>query len=131
MEMAQNSGRMTAKDAQQLERLCRELDAICPDEKPTLIHGDLWSGNVMVNDDGFPVVVDPAVCFAHREMDLAMADLFGGFSMTFYQAYEMTFPLETGFEQRKSIYQLYYLLVHVNLFGGSYISSVRNILKPF
>lgn len=131
MLMARNSGRMTEKDVQYLENLCAELPNLCPVEHPALIHGDLWAGNYMVNYDGQPVLIDPAVSYGHREMDLAMSRLFGGFDATFYQAYEEVFPLEDGFEERLDIYQLYYLLVHVNLFGGAYVNSVQGILRRF
>jgi fructosamine-3-kinase len=77
------------------------------------------------------VLVDPAAAYAHREMDLAMSRLFGGFDATFYQAYDEAWPLESGFMERIEIYQLYYLLVHVNLFGRSYVPAVRSILLQF
>jgi fructosamine-3-kinase len=77
------------------------------------------------------VIFDPSVCFAHREMDLAMSLLFGGFEQDFYDAYHEVFPLQSGFGQRVEIYQLYYLMVHVNLFGGGYLGSVKNILNRF
>ena len=85
----------------------------------------------MVSADSRPVLVDPAVSYAHREMDLAMSRLFGGFDRTFYRSYEESWPLEPGFEQRLSVYQLYYLMVHVNLFGGGYVGSVRSVLQQF
>ncbi|MEN0051838.1 MAG: fructosamine kinase family protein, partial [Bacteroidota bacterium] len=74
---------------------------------------------------------DPAVSYAHREMDIAMTYLFGGFSTTFYESYQAHFPLAPQFEERLALYQLYYLMVHVNLFGGSYVQSVRRILKRY
>ncbi len=97
-------------------------------EGPSLLHGDLWSGNVMSSQDG-PALVDPACYFGHREVDLAMADLFGGFGRGFREAYEAEWPLEPGYEVRLLVYQLYYLLVHVNLFGGSYLASTEHTLR--
>jgi protein-ribulosamine 3-kinase len=95
----------------------------------SLLHGDLWNGNVIPDPGGAPVLIDPAVYRGHREVDLAMTELFGGFGRAFYDAYERAWPLEPGFRaRRRSIYQLYPLLVHVNLFGGSYEASVRRSL---
>lgn len=131
VELALDAHQLTSADAQNFERLYKKLPDICPAEPPALIHGDLWSGNFMCNADGDPVLVDPAVSYAHREMDLAMSRLFGGFDRQFYRSYEEAWPLSPGFEQRLPVYQLYYLLVHVNLFGGGYAGSVRSILQQF
>lgn len=131
MRLARDQGRLNEKAVQQLDLLCKKLPELCPIEAPALIHGDLWSGNFLVSADQQPVLIDPAVAYAHREMDLAMSRLFGGFDARFYQAYQETWALEPGFEDRIELYQLYYLLVHVNLFGGGYIGSVEEILKRF
>ncbi|MTT31288.1 phosphotransferase [Terrilactibacillus sp. BCM23-1] len=96
---------------------------------PRLLHGDLWSGNVMFTTQGEPVFIDPAVFYGDREMDLAMTKLFGGFSDAFYASYQKAFPLESGWEERVPAYQLYYLLAHLNLFGESYGGSVDRILR--
>ena len=90
---------------------------------PSLLHGDLWSGNVLFARGGRPVLVDPAVYIGHREVDLAMCRLFGGFPARFYKAYEEAWPLAPGHEDRRSLYQLYPLLVHARLFGGGYVAS--------
>ncbi len=131
MELAISSNKMSNSDAHLIEKLYMKLPSICPNELPSLTHGDLWSGNFMMSIDGHPVLIDPAVSYAHREMDLAMSRLFGGFNRAFYNSYEEASPLEPGFEKRLPIYQLYYLLVHVNLFGGGYVRSVQQILKEF
>ena len=102
-----------------------------PAEPPSLLHGDLWSGNYIINEHGLPCLIDPAVCYGPREMDLGMMKLFGGFSETVFSEYKKHFPLTTGFEQRVPIWQLYYLLVHLNIFGKSYLASVKNILSRF
>ncbi|MBA3648537.1 MAG: fructosamine kinase family protein [Chitinophagales bacterium] len=113
------------------ERLYPRLSEIFPIEKPSLIHGDLWSGNFMTGKDGYVKLIDPAVYFGHRETDLAMSKLFGGFSNKFYESYQQYAPLEQGFEKRKDVYNLYPLLVHVNLFGGNYSQQVMSIIKKF
>ena len=116
---------------QQVEALCRQLPQLFPEEKPALLHGDLWSGNFMVGSNGKACVFDPAVHFAHREMDLAMTRLFGGFDTRFYYAYQEAFPLAPGWQQRIGICQLYPLMVHLLLFGGSYYNSIREVLQSF
>ncbi|HET9953973.1 MAG TPA: fructosamine kinase family protein [Polyangiaceae bacterium] len=95
------------------------------------LHGDLWSGNVHVDDRGEPCLIDPAAYGGHREVDLAMLRLFGGTSQRVFDAYAEALPLETGAQERVGLYQLYPLLVHVNLFGGSYVSSVERALKTY
>jgi len=100
-----------------------EADGIC------LLHGDLWSGNVHIAHDGTPYLVDPAAYRGHREVDLAMLDLFGGFGDPFHQAYREATPLVPGHRRRRSLYQLYPLLVHVNLFGGGYTARALDALN--
>lgn len=128
IRMACDAGQMSAADAKAFEDFYNRIAKHFPKEAPALLHGDLWSGNYLATTTGLPVLIDPAVCFAHREMDLAMTRLFGGFSPYFYAAYQEAFPLTPGFEERVGWYQLYYLLVHVNLFGQSYMDSVRKII---
>jgi fructosamine-3-kinase len=128
---AYNKGYFNSNDAKHLEQLYRNLHNIFPEEKPALIHGDLWSGNAMPESNEIPVIYDPAVYYGHREMDLAMTKLFGGFSAEFYQSYEENFPMEKGFNDRLDIYNLYPLLVHVLLFGHGYAFDVKQILGKF
>ena len=94
----------------------------------SLLHGDLWRGNAGFTADG-PVVFDPAVYYGDREADLAMTELFGGFPPSFYEAYDAAYPLEDGYALRKEIYNLYHLLNHLNLFGGSYLRQVTATLR--
>lgn len=129
MRLARENDRLQIADEKLLVNLCKKLPAVCPEEPPALTHGDLWSGNFLCNTENKPVLIDPAACFSHRETDLAMSRLFGGFDAAFYRQYEEFRPLEPGFDERVEVYQLYYLLVHVNLFGGGYADSVRSILR--
>jgi fructosamine-3-kinase len=99
------------------------------DPKPSLLHGDLWTGNAAALTDGTPVIFDPAVHFGDRECDLAMADLFGGFSEEFFSAYDHVWPLPDGWQQRRGFYQLYHVLNHANLFGGGYIASAEQRIR--
>ena len=98
------------------------------DPKPALVHGDLWSGNAAITQQGKPVIFDPAPYYGDREVDLAMTELFGAFPAAFYQGYENEWPLPAGHEQRKQLYNLYHLLNHFNLFGGSYESSANRTI---
>ncbi|MCE7054090.1 fructosamine kinase family protein [Algoriphagus sp. AGSA1] len=106
-----------------------KLASVFPTEQPSLVHGDLWSGNVICTTDGQPCLIDPAVYFGHREMDLAFSRLFGGFDNRFYSAYESLLPLEPGFESRMDIYNLYPLLVHLNLFGTAYLPGIGRTIN--
>ena len=99
--------------------------------QPSLLHGDLWGGNWMVAANGEPVLIDPAVYYGDREADLAMTALFGGFPRSFYAAYAEVFPLAPGYNERQPLYQLYYLLCHLNLFGESYGGPVDSILRRY
>lgn len=98
-------------------------------DPPSLVHGDLWSGNFLCGTNQTPVLIDPAPYQGHREVDLAMTELFGGFAPEFYEAYEASFPLQDGYPRRKSIYNLYHLLNHWILFGGGYAQQSLQILE--
>ncbi len=131
LKRAVDSGKADSVIIQKFENLYAKLPEIFPDEKPSLLHGDLWGGNFMCTLDGEPAIFDPAVYYGFREMDLAMTRLFGGFDAEFYESYMDEFPLAPGFEKRFDICNLYPLLVHVNLFPGSYIQSVKHIVSRF
>jgi fructosamine-3-kinase len=113
------------------ENICARLKDLIPEEQPSLLHGDLWSGNYTVTADGAPAVFDPAVYYGHREMDLAMARLFGGFDQRFFAAYDAAYPLQPGAAERVPLFQLYPLMVHLLLFGGGYHRQVQEILGQF
>ena len=131
LQLAFNTGKLQKKHLQQFERLFQEIPALFPLEKPCAIHGDLWSGNFIASTHKKAIFIDPAVYFGHREIDLAMTTLFGGFSTKFYEHYQEFFPLEKGFHQRKNYYNLYPLLIHLNLFGNSYLKSIESIITKF
>lgn len=114
------------------ERLAAILDQITgPPEPPARLHGDLWSGNLHTDERGRPCLIDPAVYGGHREVDLAMLELFGSPSERFFAAYDEVYPLAPERDRRVALYQLYPLLVHVNLFGGGYVASVERALHCY
>ncbi len=131
MELAARAGQLSSKMKLGFNGLFKRLDGLFPKEPPSLLHGDLWSGNMMVSASGKPCIFDPAVYFGHREMDLAMMALFGGFGNAWVDAYNEIYPLENSWKGRIPLGQLYPLMVHVNLFGGSYARSVESILQKF
>lgn len=130
-EMGRQSGLLGKETEQHFDSLCAQLPGILPQEPPALLHGDLWSGNIMPGEGGVPCLFDPAVYYGHREADIAMTLLFECFDKEFYNAYNEAYPLQPGWQQRMEIYQLYYLLVHVNLFGNPYVGQVRRILVKY
>lgn len=112
------------------ERLCSELTVFFMDytPSPSLLHGDLWAGNVATDKQGNPVIFDPACYYGDREADLAMTELFGGFSGDFYAAYRDVWALDDGYRVRKKLYNLYHILNHLNLFGGGYLRQAENMI---
>jgi fructosamine-3-kinase len=131
LKRAYDSGYVTASIQRSFHSLFNKLEELIPTEVPALIHGDLWSGNFMVTQQGNACIYDPAVYYGHREMDLAMSLLFGGFAPEFYGAYQEAFPMEANWRERMELGKLYPLLVHVNLFGEGYLGEVRSILGRF
>lgn len=131
IKMARDKGFLSSTHIRQSERLFAELPSIFPTEKPALIHGDLWSGNFMNDERGGPVIMDPAVYYGHREVDIAMTTMFGGFAEQFYQSYHQYYPLEKNWETRLPIYNLYPILIHINLFGSSYLHPFDEVLQAF
>lgn len=117
--------------SEKFQRLYIKLDSLLPEESPSLVHGDLWQGNVLTNSLGAPCLIDPAVYYGHREVDLAMTRLFGAFDDVFYEAYRDAYPLLPGYEERFEIYNLYPLLVHLLLFGSSYVTPIEATLRAF
>lgn len=115
-----------AKGESLLQSLPRLLGGHAP--QPSLLHGDLWGGNAGFLDDGSPVIFDPAAYYGDRETDLAMSELFGGFSDDFYAAYRAHAPLDPGYRVRKTLYQLYHVINHANLFGGAYLRQAERMM---
>jgi len=133
-ELARTNGKLPAQLDKQLDTLCGKLELLLDTtgEQPALLHGDLWSGNYFqAKSDQRPCIFDPAVYYGLRESDLAMTEVFGSLSGSFYRAYHEAFPLNPGYEDRRDIYNLYHILNHLNLFGGSYLSSVESIVNRF
>ena len=129
---AEAAGYVKAALRRQFEQLFARLPELVGEpEAPARLHGDLWSGNLHVDEQGAPTLIDPAVYGGHREMDLAMMRLFGGFSERVFAAYAEAFPLTSGHAERVLLYQLYPLLVHVNLFGAGYLRSVEQALSAY
>jgi protein-ribulosamine 3-kinase len=118
-------------DVQNFEKLYHRLPNLYDEEPPALIHGDLWGGNCLVDTNHTPYLIDPAICYGHREADLAMTTLFGGFSIEFNEAYQEAYPLATDWQKRMNLWNLYPLLIHLNLFGAAYLGQVRDRLQKY
>lgn len=131
MEIARQLKCLPPEREKLLSALIQKLSDLVPDAPPVLLHGDLWGGNYSTTTDDTPIIYDPAVYYGHREVDLAMTRLFGGFPPCFYEAYDATYPLETGYQERIELYQLYPLLVHLTHFGGHYGNSVDAIARRY
>jgi fructosamine-3-kinase len=129
LRRAADSGLASTRMRRGFERLFATLgELVGPEEPPSRLHGDLWGGNLLCDASGAPCLIDPAVYGGHREVDLAMMRLFGGFGARVFGAYQEAWPLASGHEERVPLYQLYPLMVHVNLFGGGYVGSVESAL---
>lgn len=127
------NGYATSELSGLVQKLEGKIDSILSgsEEAPTLLHGDLWGGNYMCDSSGKAVLIDPAVYYGHREADLAMTKMFGGFTSEFYRSYQDTFPLKAGWEYREDLYLLYHYMNHLNLFGQSYYGTCIRLLKKF
>lgn len=130
-KMAEKKGHVDEDFRSDFKKLEAKLPKIIEksDDPPTLMHGDLWGGNYMTDKSGLPVLIDPAVYYGHREADIAMTYVFGGFNATFYKAYQEAFPLEDGWEYRLNIYKLYHILNHLNIFGAGYYHEARSLIQ--
>ncbi len=131
LELAVEQRSVRDSDRKAFERLLERLDAyLVPEpEPPALIHGDLWNGNLHVAPDGTPALIDPAAYYGHREAEIGMMELFGGFSSRVYEAYEEVRPLQEGWRDRLSLYSLYHVMNHYNLFGGHWGDQAFDIVR--
>lgn len=131
LQLAKQKGLLNQQEIPSKEKMKSICLTYFQDIKPSLLHGDLWSGNYVIASNGIPYLIDPATYFGHNEVDIAMSKLFGGFSSDFYNTYHSVIPQDNYTKQRIELYQLYYLLVHLNLFGRSYYNSVKSILSTY
>lgn len=131
LEFAKQKHLLAENECPTEQEIKDRLESYFFDIKPSLLHGDLWSGNYLISTKGDPYLIDPAIYYGHHEVDIAMSKLFGSFGDPFYESYFNDFPPDGGSEARLEIYQLYYLLVHLNLFGNSYYDAVITILKKY
>lgn len=131
VKLAFDSKKLEKKHLEQFNVLYSDINSIFPVEKPAAIHGDLWSGNYMCSTQEKAILIDPAVYYGHREIDIAMTQLFGGFPEIFYKKYNEIYPLAPCFNLRTNFYNLYPLLVHLNLFGNPYLKSIEDIITKF
>jgi fructosamine-3-kinase len=131
LKMSRDSAFLTSQEIPGEQKMLNLLESLSAGVKPSLLHGDLWSGNYLIAVDGTPYLIDPAAYYGHNEVDLAMSRLFGGFGDAFYRAYHDVIPQQTGAEERNDLYQLYYLLVHLNMFGRSYKQAVIGIVRRY
>ena len=133
LELSEKLGYATPELRRGIAKLEEKIEEIIGTNyaEPSLLHGDLWGGNYMVDENGIACLIDPAVYYGHREADLGMTKLFGGFSSEFYEAYNESYPLEDGYEYRENIYKLYHVLNHLNLFGGAYYSQAISLIHYY
>ncbi len=131
VKIAFDKNRLDRNHLNHFENFYSLLNEILPKEKPSLLHGDLWGGNLMKGKDQIPIFIDPAIYFGHREMDIAMTQMFGGFDNLYLNHYNEIFPLEKGWEKRIAIHNLYPNLVHLILFDRSYLSGIERVIKVF
>ncbi|OBQ55462.1 fructosamine kinase family protein [Tamlana sp. s12] len=131
LNLATEKGLLKANETPSEAQILFTLKPLFENIKPSLIHGDLWSGNYLISDDDVPFLIDPAAYYGHYEVDIAMSQLFGGFDQEFYEAYLQEAERESFNQKRIEIYQLYFLLVHLNMFGYSYYTDVMHILRKY
>src|SRR5690554_170963 len=131
LEMALQKGLLAEKMIPSEEKAIGLFSLEFGDVKPVLLHGDLWGGNYLIATDGTPYLIDPATYYGHSMVDIAMSHLFGGFGAAFYDAYHEQIPKANNHDTQIDLYQLYFLLVHLNLFGSGYYSSVASILNRY
>lgn len=130
-DMAIDRFLMSPAEIPSVSKMKESLDPLLKGIQPSLLHGDLWNGNYLIEKNGTPYLIDPAVYYGHSEVDIAMTQLFGGFGKAFYETYHSIIPLDEYSSARIELYKLYYLLVHLNLFGRSYYPQVKRIMNEY
>jgi protein-ribulosamine 3-kinase len=131
VRLGEKNGYFSCSNTDQFESIYTQLPRLLPHESPALLHGDLWSGNIFSDSNKQPVIFDPAVYYGNREAELAFTTLFDKFHQSFYEAYNSALPMQNGYEERFPLYNLYPLLVHLHLFGSSYLQPILQTLKRF
>ena len=131
LQLALKDKLLNAKEIPEEEEIIEVIHNFCKNNTSTLLHGDLWSGNYIIAENGKPYLIDPAVYYGHNEVDIAMSQLIGGFPLSFYKSYHDLIPKSSYYEDCIKLYQLYYFLVHLNLFGKLYYGSVKQIIKNY
>ncbi len=131
LQLALKNGLVSSEFASRYQKFYNLLPNLLPENPPSLLHGDLWNGNFMTGPDGKACLIDPAVYYGNREIELAFTRMFGGFDSQFYSSYHDAYPLEPGFDLRVEIYNMYPSMVHVNLFGTSYLLGVESVLRRY
>jgi len=131
LQLAKSQNLLNDEDIPSASKLKATCAIYFQNVTPSLLHGDLWSGNFFISKSNVPYIFDPSVYFGHSEVDIAMTKLFGGFDLAFYKSYHKIIPKDKFTDVRIELYQLYYLLVHLNMFGSSYASSVKHILQKY
>ena len=134
LKLAQDRGLADRGTSKLVDSVMKRLDSLLIEPEggeASLLHGDLWGGNFIQGPEGKACLIDPAVYYGHREADLAMTELFGGFNRAFYQGYNAAWPLDPGYPERRDLYNLYHMLNHLNLFGGGYAGSVYAIASRY
>lgn len=131
LQLALDNRLLAKNEIPREEKAVKLFDAVFGTVQPSLLHGDLWSGNYLIASGGTPYLIDPATYYGHSMVDIAMSRLFGGFGQSFYDAYHEIMPKTEKYDEQIELYQLYYLLVHLNLFGRGYYEKVSAILRHF
>ena len=131
LKLSKSKELLSNNEIPKITSLLNVLKDLSNNVTPSLLHGDLWSGNYIIATDGTPYLIDPAIYFGHNEVDIAMSKLFGGFDPFFYKAYQENYTYDENSKASIDLYQLYYLLVHLNMFGNSYYGSVKGILSRY